>query len=92
MGSYFVGSAVVLSATFTTPTKALVDPTSVRLRVKDPTGVEVDYNSPTYVSAGIYTQQIVPTLTGTWSYRWEGTGAVVVTLEAKFEVKPTAFT
>ena len=92
MGSYFVGTAVVLTATFTTPTKSPVDPTTVRLRVKDPTGVETDYTSPTYVSVGIYTQQITPNLTGIWSYRWEGTGAVVASSESKFEVKPTAFT
>ena len=92
MGSYAVGTAIQILGTFTNPAKAAVDPTAVRLRVKDPTGTEVDYISPIQISTGVYSQQIIPTMTGTWVYRWEGTGAVIASSENKFEVKPTAFT
>ena len=92
MGSYVIGSAVLLTGTFTNPAKTPVDPTVVVVKVKDPTGVETDYTSPTNTSVGVYAQQIIPTTAGTWRYRWVGTGAAVSAGEKTFEVKPTAFT
>lgn len=55
-----------------------VDPTDVQLFVRDPTGNIVDYSiansSVIRQGAGHYVVTIEPTLSGTWTYKWQGTG------------------
>ena len=86
MTTYYVGSKVRLTGTFTV-SSTNTDPTTVKVRVKKPDGTITAY---TYVTdaevvksaTGIYYIDVTLTLGGTWTYRWEGTGTVVAASEA----------
>ena len=77
------GSTVVIRGTFRDPTKALIDPTTVRIKLL-PRVAEDDEDPEEFVygsdpelireSAGTYKLVWVPPTPGGWLYRWEGTG------------------
>jgi len=50
------------------------DPTSVTLTVTDPAGVTSSPSITHVNGTGLYTAQVACTLTGIWTYLWEGTG------------------
>ena len=60
----------------------LTDPTTVGLRVKNSSGVSVDYtyaaSQVVRVSVGIYTCAFVVSTAGDWSWSWITTGPVTV--------------
>lgn len=93
MNSYPIKSAVRLSVTFTDlTTNQPVDPTTVKLRVMDPTKTEMDFTGTIlHPSTGVYQQVIVPTVPGVWKVRWEATGAVIAASEKRFEVQASSF-
>jgi len=79
MAVYDKGDLVCLTATFTLAS-VLTDPTTVTLKVKDPSG-----NVDTYTlalsqvnnsSTGVYFKNISLDEAGYWYYQWAGTGAV----------------
>ena len=92
MESYDLGNLVRVSGSFTTVTGAPADPTTITLRVKDPTGTIAVYTGGAMVRDGIgaYHYDLVPAKSGTWSYRWEGTGAVTAAGDSSFAVTPSA--
>ena len=95
LNSYAPGNTVTLQGTFTdVATGALVDPTTIVCRTRDPAYNEVTYSGVAVarVSTGVYQTVVTPVLPGTWWYRFEGTGGVVAAAEFKFEVKPSIFT
>lgn len=49
------------------------DPTTVVLTITDPTGATTS-PSPTHSGTGTYTANIACTVTGIWTFLWEGTG------------------
>jgi hypothetical protein len=59
------------------------DPTEVQLFIKDPAGVIVDYTTlnGTVIRQGTghYVFTFVPSQAGTWTYKWQGTGAAPAT-------------
>lgn len=65
------------------------DPTTVTLKVKDPSGAVTTYSSTTKDSTGNYHQDITPAIAGTWFYQWTGTGTVVAESEGFFIVTPS---
>lgn len=95
--SYQAGNQVVLSVTFTNATTgALATPTTITCETLDPSETVTQYTNSstpaiTNPSQGVYQLILTPTLPGVWRYRWEGTGAVVASSEAAFEVRPSAF-
>lgn len=60
-----------------------VDPSDVQLFVKSPTGAIVQYSiansSVIREGAGHYTVTLEPTLSGTWTYKWQSTGTFPAT-------------
>jgi hypothetical protein len=79
---YTLDQVVKLKATFTdTVTEALVDPTTVALRIRTPAGVVTEYTYAlaqiTKESQGVYYKLITLDECGRWKYRWisSGTGA-----------------
>ena len=77
---YDKGDLVRLSATFTV-SSTNTDPTTVTLKVQDPSGNTATY---TYAAAeitksatGQYYKDVSIDEGGTWYYRWEGTGTVI---------------
>ena len=92
--TYELGNVVILSAQFVASRPTVpVDPSSVNCRVLDPTGAEKHYTAAqlTRTGAGAYYVPVLPTIVGTWSYRWEGTGAVVAAHDNTFMVSPSSF-
>lgn len=65
------------------------DPTTVTLRVLDPTGVATTYTYPADIlkdSTGAYHYDLQVATAGWWFYRWIGTGTVTAQDEQQFEV------
>lgn len=72
-------------------TKTFVDPTTIVLRIKPPTGSVV---VKTYPEAGTvkeaigkYAYRFVVDKPGRWVYRWEGTGTIPQAEEGEFLVR-----
>lgn len=94
MKSYTIKSTVLLSVTFTdTVTNLPVDPSTVVLRIYEPDGTKLTYNTGdfTHPSTGLYQKKIIPDFTGVWWYRWQGIGVADATFEKSFEVRPSIF-
>jgi hypothetical protein len=93
MNTFPAGSAVQLTSTFTLASDgSAIIPSTVRLRVRDPTGTEVDYTSG-FINPlpGVYSYLLMPLISGIWRYRWEGLGSAIASIERKFEVSPSDF-
>ena len=92
--TYEPGNTVVLAVQFVTlrPTVP-ADPSNITCRVLNPNGVEADYTGLqlTRTGVGAYYVSVLPTIVGTWSYRWEGTGAVVAAHDNTFIVSSSSF-
>ena len=78
INAYHIDQLVRVTATCTVAGVA-TDPTTLTLRVKDPTGATTTYtlvSSPALVkdSTGVYHYDLAASIAGTWSYHWEGTG------------------
>lgn len=85
-----VGGAIKLKTTFTV-SEIPTDPTTVTLKVQDPSGNTDIY---TYAAAqitkdgtGIYSKTITLDEAGWWVYEWTGTGAVVVVEGSRIYVR-----
>jgi|SRR6516162_10646169 hypothetical protein len=87
---YDLGTAIVLTGTFTDPSNNPAEPGAVTLRVLDPNGVE-QVITPSQVQAGVYQAAIDPLVPGVWFYRFEGTAPVDAAMEANFVVASSQF-
>lgn len=88
--TYDIGDLVRLSASFAvngTPT----DPTTIAVKVKDPSGNIDTETNPTKDDTGDYHHDISADEKGVWYYRWEGTGAAEAAEEAWFTVRASQF-
>lgn len=90
--TYSVNQLVHLVFPFTVNGVA-TDPTTITVRVKDPTGAEATYtltSTPPVVkdSVGNYHLDITAGIPGTWSYHCEGTGAAQASDDEQFSVRP----
>ena len=91
---YNIGDLLRLKTTFTSLTGTLVDPTSIQLKVKAPSGTVTTYTYPSTVtkeSAGVYYHDFAVTESGTHYYNWQGSGAFTAADESSFEVVSTQF-
>ena len=92
---YDVGDQVTSSIEFRQGA-ALADPTTITCKVEEPDGTETPYVYPTDPevikdAVGKYHLDITVNAEGTWTHRWEGTGAVVAAAEQRFVVRDSAF-
>lgn len=87
--NYLIGNAVRLSAIFRNFSGNPTNPTSVTLSIKKLGG---SVETPTAVNdaTGYYHYDYTPLTTGTYSYRFAGTGAVVSATEGEFTVTASA--
>lgn len=84
MASYEIDTAIELQGVFLNAlTGVYADPTAITLYVNDPTNTQTTYTWPSATivrdSTGHFHQIITPAISGTWKYKWQGTGAVVAT-------------
>lgn len=94
--SYDVGDRVRVSLAFTDDAGDAADPTTVRGRFRDPSGVVTTYvhgadSELVKDSVGNYHFDIDPDEDGEWRYRGEGEGAVRAAAEGRFSVRDSAF-
>lgn len=93
-GEYDIGDGVRLSIAFTVNDVA-TDPTTITLKTKDPTPTTTTYTyalaEVTKDSTGNYHKDITVSTSGTWYYRWIGTGTVIAATEDIFYVKLSQF-
>lgn len=87
MATHDIGDVVKLTGTFKNASGTLTDPDTVTLTVLEPDGTT---STPTASSSstGIWTANVTIDQSGTWRYRFEGTGAVVTAEEGAFDVRP----
>ena len=95
MNTYDINDVARLSSAFTADGTA-TDPTTITLTVRTPAGVEASYTYAlaelTKSSAGVFYRDQDCTESGTWYYRFTGTGAVKAAGEAAFVVRRSQFT
>lgn len=77
MSSYNRDTEVELTGTFRDTDDNLVDPTAVTCEVRAPGAATVS-NAATRASVGVYTFAQMLDASGTWYYRFKGTGTVKV--------------
>jgi hypothetical protein len=85
---YKVGTAVELFGTFTHPKRGVVDPTTVSVAVKRPSGT-IDTLTATKISTGRYTA-VYPTVGlpgGEYVVTWTGTGTGAVVEQDTFTLE-----
>jgi len=92
-----IGSEIRFRASFSNLAGALTDPTTTTLKVRPPGGSQTSYTYAggqlTKESTGVYTMLFVVATAGTWLYRWEAAGALIVTTpDREFTVYGTSFT
>lgn len=92
--SYTEGATVRVSVTFTVG-GAATDPTTVTLRVLAPGGSSANVytygdSQVTKSATGAFYKDIVASTPGTYTYRWEGTGAAAGVDEDTFIVVESA--
>jgi hypothetical protein len=83
---YVTGNLVRLWVSFRNEVDAPQDPTTVTLRVQDPSGQVSVYETLelTKTSVGEWEYRLPAELEGDYSYRWEGTGALTAAEEGMF--------
>jgi len=89
---YDIGDSLRIQASFYNASTVLTDPTAVSVRIK--TG---DRTTTTYVygvdaeviksAVGVYYIDVTVDSSGTWRFRWTGTGAIVQAEEGVFDVR-----
>ena len=88
--TYDVGDLVRVTGAWTVGGVA-TDPTTVALKVRDPSGTVDTYtyalSQVTKSSTGIYYKDLSIDEAGVWRYQWAGTGACVGLEEEWFEVR-----
>lgn len=90
-----IGDQVRVTVTFTTTNGGTnVDPTTVKLKIKNPAGTITQYTYPSGVNkdvSGIYYRDFQVTDSGRYYYRWEGDGGNPSATESWFTVKESEF-
>ena len=92
--TWVVGKTVTTRGTFKV-SGALTDPTTVNLKVREPSGTETTYTYAATVtrdSLGVFSKAIALSSSGHWAFRWIGTGTVAAVDEASLEVEYSEFT
>lgn len=88
------GDLVRVSAEFRdAETEALIDPTAVKLSVRNPSGTVTTYtygddDALLRTETGKYEQDVSADEAGRWYYRWWSTGDGQAAEERSFEVRP----
>jgi hypothetical protein len=96
MGAYQKGQTVLLTVAFVNAAGA-ANPTTVTCKVQKSDGTETTYTSAstpaiTNPSTGAFQLILPATLSGQWTYRWEGTtGTAVAVDEDQFSVLLSEF-
>jgi hypothetical protein len=95
---YFVGGAIVLSASFSDASGNPSDPSTVVLKLRSPYGKDYTYTYGTDTnvskqSTGNYQAIVTPDGPGRWFTRWEGTDALgnVLPIEDFIAVQKSRF-
>jgi hypothetical protein len=97
MQTFKFGQRARFSVTFTDLIAGAVsDPTTVALKLRDPSGTETVYTlagaQVIRASAGMYYFDVTLGVRGEWLARWVGSGSLVAVDELKFRVEASGFT
>lgn len=93
---YDIGDVVRISAAFKNMAKVLVDPTTITLEIKNPSGTIITWVydvDPEVIrtGAGVYYADYLIEKSGIHYFKWFGTGDVTAAEEWQFFVKATQF-
>jgi hypothetical protein len=95
MATYDKGDLVRMAATWKNQAGANVDPTTVKLIVRAPSGATTTYafgvDSIIKQEVGVYSFELVATTPGPFVYRWEGTGTATASGQSQFFVEDRLF-
>jgi hypothetical protein len=94
MGIYEIDTDIQINGEFIDSLAGVyIDPTVITLFMLNPNGVTSSFNFPgtiTRDSLGHFHQQLIPSVSGTWTYKWQATGAAICTSpDTTFTVKPS---
>lgn len=94
--TYQIGKRVRSSVVFRDVAGAATDPSTVVFKVRTPSGSETTYTygvdaAVVKDATGTYHVDVTLTAAKRWSFRWNGTGALIAASETSIEVEPSAF-
>lgn len=93
-GPYYINDSMRIWGVFDVD-EVLTDPTTITLKIEDPSGNEATYTyagaSVSKHSTGLYYKDFVPDEAGAWKYRWESTGTPQTAIELTFTVQTSVF-
>jgi hypothetical protein len=93
MATYEIDTDIQINGDFINSlTGVYIDPTTINLFVINPNGVTTTYTWPagtiTRVALGHFYQQLTPSVSGVWTYKWQALGAAICTSpDTTFTVK-----
>lgn len=96
MNTYDVGDQIRITATFTDIDGAAVDPATLQFKFKTPGSAITTYvygvdAQIVKSGVGVYYVDVPIDASGTWSYRFAGTGAGQAAAEGQFDVRQSYF-
>ena len=89
--TFFNGATIRFSVEFKNSSGVLTNPTTVTLKLEDPTGTEQSHTDATQDATGKYHRDVTVTGAGGWAWRWIATGTVQQVDEGVFDVLPSRF-
>jgi len=92
MTEFTIGQQLRLQCLFKDLNGVPIAPSTVTLSIRKPDGV-VDYTGTgvTNPSTGVYYRDYTPAVWGEYQYRFVATGAVIVAVEGRFDVRSSDF-
>ena len=96
MATYDKGSTVkIYTSSVFSVSGVATDPTTVTLLVEDPNGTETTYTYAlgqiTKAATGSYYKEVQMSTSGTWHYRWVGTGTCAAVDEGYLYIRDSEF-
>ena len=95
VNTYDIGDTTTLTGSFANSDGEATDPTAIQLLIRTPAGVETEYtysDDITRDAEGEYSMVYELTESGTYYYRWVGSGSIVCASEGFLKVRPSRFT
>lgn len=96
-GRRYIGAPVAIEAEYRNASGVLIDPTTVSLKTRSPSGTVSTYtygvtSAPIKLATGRYRIEVTPDQPGRWHWRWQTTGSGLVSAEeGSFTVKASPF-
>lgn len=89
--TWHIGDTAHLSVELIDAAGAAIDPDSITLKIKPPSGQLITISTPTHSAPGKFHHDLALDKKGAWYYRWETTAPLPAVAEGSLTVQPSRF-